>query len=143
MAARATFGLSVWNWVVIFCKGKFGDGLTSVFAYVLEIFNEKLLSKVAPEELVKYSGLVSALADFGEKVLEIYVVAEGKRIAMAKTVGSLRTLAKALSDGQVTKDELDETVRAIADTITAWKSLRDIQPSSKASIGEIVEQFNP
>ena len=47
----ADFKLSLWNWVVIFFKGKFGSGITSVIEYVLNLFNDRFLSKISPEKL--------------------------------------------------------------------------------------------
>lgn len=118
--------LTLWDWIVVLCKGTMGGGLPSVFAYILDIFNEKILSKVQPEELKKYGGLVVALAEFGEKVLTIYLVDERKRKATSQTVETLRTMAKALEDGTVTQDELDRAIQDATATINAWKNISTI-----------------
>lgn len=116
--------MSAWNWLVVFFKGKFGGGMTSVIQYLLNLFNEKVLSKVKPEELKKYAGLVIAIAEFGEKVLDLYVMDEAKRAALAKTVEALRTLADALADGTVTSEELDKVIDAVTVCIKAWKDAK-------------------
>ena len=118
--------LTLWDWIVVLCKGTMGGGLPSVFSYILDIFNEKILSKVQPEELKKYGGLVVALAEFGEKVLTIYLVDERKRKATSQTVETLRTMAKALEDGTVTQDELDRAIQDATATINAWKNISTI-----------------
>lgn len=118
--------LTLWNWVVIFCKGKFGGGLPAVLEYILDIFNEKVLRKVSPENLKKYSALVVALAEFGEKVLNIYIMDEGKKEALTKTVDTLRNLATALEDGKVTPDEMEQAIQDVTDTINAWKNITTI-----------------
>lgn len=141
---KANFKLSLWNWVVVFCKGKFGGGVSSVLEYILNIFNDKVLSKVSPEELKKYSGLIVALAEFGEKVLNIYVIEPKKRKALSKTVDTLRKLADSLSDGNVTADELETAINDVIDTINAWKSIKNIEvkDDSSATI-EAAETFVP
>lgn len=121
---KADFKLSLWNWVMIFCKGKFGGGLSSVFEYVVNLFNDKVLSKVSPEDLKKYSGIVVALAEFGEKILNLYTVDEAKKTALAKTVESLRKLAAVLEDGSVTSEELEQTINDIIETVNAWKDVK-------------------
>lgn len=121
---KADFKLSLWNWVMIFCKGKFGGGLSSVFEYVVNLFNDKVLSKVSPEDLKKYSGIVVALAEFGEKILNLYTVDEAKKTALAKTVESLRNLAAVLEDGSVTSEELEQTINDIIETVNAWKDVK-------------------
>lgn len=121
---KADFKLSLWNWVMIFCKGKFGGGLSSVFEYVVNLFNDKVLSKVSPEDLKKYSGIVVALAEFGEKILNLYTVDEAKKTALAKTVESLRKLAVVLEDGSVTSEELEQTINDIIETVNAWKDVK-------------------
>ena len=118
--------LTLWDWIVVLCKGTMGGGLPSVCAYILGIFNEKILSKVQPEELKKYGGLVVALAEFGEKVLTIYLVDERKRKATSQTVETLRTMAKALEDGTVTQDELDRAIQDATATINAWNNISTI-----------------
>ena len=138
----ADFKLSLWNWVVIFFKGKFGDGLTSVFEYILNIFNDKVLSKVSPEELKKYSALIIALAEFGEKILNIYIMDEGKKSALSKTVDTLRKVSISLEDGKVTADELEQTINDLVDTVEAWKTINTISIASKTS-DEEVECFIP
>ena len=121
------FKLSIWNWVVIFFKGKFGGGMPSVFGYVAALANEKVLTKVKPEDLIKYSALIVALAEFGEKVLNLYIMDVGKRTALTKSVDTLRTLANACSDGNVTAEELELTVNSLVDTIKAWRSLKSLE----------------
>ena len=121
---KADFKLSLWNWVMIFCKGKFGGGLSSVFEYVVNLFNDKVLSKVSQEDLKKYSGIVVALAEFGEKILNLYTVDEAKKTALAKTVESLRKLAAVLEDGSVTSEELEQTINDIIETVNAWKDVK-------------------
>lgn len=142
MKKAADFKLSLWNWVVIFCKGKFGDGLTSVLEYILNIFNDKVLSKVSPEELKKYSALIVALAEFGAKILNIYLMDAGKKVALSKTVDTLRKLSVSLEDGKVTADELEQTINDLVDTIEAWKNIRNISIAAESRIaGEEVERF--
>lgn len=138
------FRLSLWNWIVIFCKGKFGDGLTSVFEYILNIINDKVLSKVSPEELKKYSALIVALAEFGEKILNIYIMDAGKRAALSKTVAMLRKVSISLEDGKVTPDELEETINDLVETIKAWKNISNISIAAESVLaGEEVERFIP
>lgn len=124
---KADFKLSLWNWAVIFCKGKFGGGITSVLEYVLTIFNDKVLSKVSPEDLKKYSGIIVALAEFGQKVLDLYIVDEAKLNALTKTVETLRNLATALEDGEVTTEELELAINEVIETINVWKSIKTIK----------------
>ena len=138
------FRLSLWNWVVIFCKGKFGGGLTSVLEYLLDdILNKEVLSKVSPDRMKKYSGLIVALADFGDKVLDLYVVNEAKRFALTKTVSTLRKVAVAIADGKVTNDEMELAIEDLVETIKAWKSLRDIKTKNIIMTPEIAETFVP
>ena len=125
------FKLSIWNWVVIFIKGKFGGGLASVMEYVLKVFNEKVLAKVAAADMRKYSGIVTALAEFGEKVLSIYDMDSAKRTALAKTVKTLISLAVALSDGKVTPAELEKAIADVVETIEAWKNLKSLKPNQE------------
>lgn len=145
--AKADFKLSLWNWVVIFCKGKFGGGLTSAFSYIANLLNDKVLSRVAPEELKKYSELVVALAEFGEKILNIYCMDYGKRRALAITVENLRRLADSLGDGKVTPEELEEAVNSVVEVIHAWKDIHTIEvaekPKQVEEPSEIDEQFVP
>ena len=136
---KADFKLSLWNWAVIFCKGKFGGGITSVLEYILTIFNDKVLSKVSPEDLKKYSGIIVALAEFGEKVLDIYIVDEAKRNALSKTVETLRKLATALEDGKVTSEELELTINEVIETINAWKSIKNIKVKAETENVDIAE----
>lgn len=144
MEKAADFKLSLWNWVVIFCKGKFGDGLTSVFEYILNIFNAKVLSKVSPEELKKYSAIIVALAEFGEKILNIYIMDAGKKAALSKTVDTLRKVSVSLEDGKVTADELEQTINDLVDTIEAWKNISNISIAAESvPAGEEVERFVP
>lgn len=133
--------MSAWNWLVVFFKGKFGGGMTSVIQYLLNLFNEKVLSKVKPEELKKYAGLVIAIAEFGEKVLDLYVMDEAKRAALAKTVEALRTLADALADGTVTSEELDKVIDAVTACIKAWKDAKssDLTLKTEALSSETIE----
>ena len=138
----ADFKLSLWNWVVIFCKGKFGDGLTSVIEYILNLFNQKVLTKVSPEDLYKYSAIIVALAEFGEKILNIYIMEEGKKNALSKTVETLRKLARSLEDGKVTAEELECTINDLMETIEAWKHINTISLSSVQEVEE-VERFVP
>ena len=140
---KTDFRLTLWNWVVIFCKGKFGGGLTSVLEYILNIFNDKVLSKVSTENLRKYSGLIVALAEFGEKVLDLYIVSESKREALSKTVDTLRKVSIALEDGQVTTDELEQAINDLVDTINAWKSLSSIKAKTRMQIPDAAETFVP
>ena len=119
--------LSVWNYLVIFFKGKFGGGISSVIEYVLNLFNEKVLSKVSPVDLMKYSGIVVALAEFCEKVLDLYILDEAKRTALTKTVEALRALANSLDDGKVTPEELSKVIDEVIAAIKAWKDARNIQ----------------
>ena len=133
--------MSAGNWLVVFFKGKFGGGMTSVIQYLLNLFNEKVLSKVKPEELKKYAGLVIAIAEFGEKVLDLYVMDEAKRAALAKTVEALRTLADALADGTVTSEELDKVIDAVTACIKAWKDAKssDLTLKTEALSSETIE----
>ena len=133
--------MSAWNWLVVFFKGQFGGGMTSVIQYLLNLFNEKVLSKVKPEELKKYAGLVIAIAEFGEKVLDLYVMDEAKRAALAKTVEALRTLADALADGTVTSEELDKVIDAVTACIKAWKDAKssDLTLKTEALSSETIE----
>lgn len=145
---KANFKLSLWNWVVVFFKGKFGGGLTSVFEYVLRIFNAKVLSKVSPENLKKYSGIIVALAEFGEKVLNLYIMEAEKRRALTITVEALRSLSESLSDGEVTAAELESTINNVVDVINAWKNINTIVVAPPVvedsdERAEIVEQFVP
>lgn len=126
-ASKLIMKLSVWNYLVLFCKAKFGGGITSVIEYLLNLFNEKVLSKVSPEELKKYSGIVVALAEFCEKVLDLYMLDEAKRTALTKTVEALCALADSLSDGKVTPDELNKVIDEVVAAIAAWKDARNIQ----------------
>ena len=138
------FKLSLWNWVVIFCKGKFGDGLTSVIEYILNIFNAKVLSKVSPEELKKYSAIIVALAEFGEKILNIYLMDAGKKTAHSKTVDTLRKVSVSLEDGKVTSDELEQVINDLVGTIEAWKNINNISINAKpVPADEEVERFVP
>lgn len=138
MEKAADFKLSLWNWLVIFCKGKFGDGLTSVFEYILNIFNTKVLSKVSPEELKKYSALIVALAEFGEKILNIYIMGDAKKAALSKTVDTLRKVSVSMEDGKVTSEELEQTINDLVDTIEAWKNIRTIALASETVCDEAV-----
>ena len=115
--------------------------MTSVIQYLLNLFNEKVLSKVKPEELKKYAGLVIAIAEFGEKVLDLYVMDEAKRAALAKTVEALRTLADALADGTVTSEELDKVIDAVTACIKAWKDAKssDLTLKTEALSSETIE----
>jgi len=140
---KTDFKLSLWNWVVIFCKGKFGGGLASVFEYILNIFNDKVLSKVTPEDLKKYSGIVVALAEFGEKILAIYLVDEAKRVALSKTVETLRDLATALEDGKVTTEELEQTINAVIEVVNAWKSITTIKAKDTTDTAVTADTFVP
>ena len=121
--------LSLWNWVVIFFKGKFGGGLSSVIEYILDLFNDKVLSKISVDDLKKYSGIILALIEFCEKVLRLYEMDEAKRIALQKTVDTLRKLSVTLQDGKVTPEELEQAIEAVVDTINAWKSLKSLAPA--------------
>lgn len=134
----ADFKLSIWNWVVIFCKGKFGDGLTSVFEYILNIFNTKVLSKVSPAELKKYSALIVALAEFGEKILNIYIMGDAKKTALSKTVDTLRKVSVSMEDGKVTAEELEQIINDLVDTIEAWKNIRTIALAAETVHDEAV-----
>ena len=140
---KADFKLSLWNWVVIFCKGKFGGGMSSVFEYILNIFNEKVLSKVSPEDLKKYSGIIVALAEFGQKVLDIYIVDEAKRVALSKTVATLRDLATALEDGKVTTEELEQAINAVIEVVDAWKSINTIRAKDMTATADPADTFVP
>ena len=126
--------MSAWNWMVVFFKGKFGGGITSVIQYLLNLFNEKVLAKVDPEELKKYSGLVIAIAEFGEKVLDLYVMDEAKRAALAKTVETLRYIADSLADGKVTADELNKAIDDVTACIKAWKDAKSSDLTLKAEV---------
>lgn len=126
--------MSAWNWLVVFFKGKFGGGMTSVIQYLLNLFNEKVLSKVKPEELKKYAGLVIAIAEFGEKVLDLYVMDEAKRAALAKTVETLRHIANSLADGKVTADELNKAIDDVTACIKAWKDAKSSDLTLKAEV---------
>ena len=133
--------MSAWNWLVVFFKGKFGGGISSVIQYLLKLVNEKVLAKVNPEELKKYAGLVIAIAEFGEKVLDLYVMDEAKRAALAKTVEALRTLADALADGTVTSEELDKVIDEVSACIKAWKDAKssDLTLKQEALGSETIE----
>ena len=126
---KVDFKLSLWNWAVIFCKGKFGGGVSAVLQYILTLFNEKVLSKVSTSDLKKYSGIIVALAEFGEKVLKLYVMDEKKRVALSKTVDTLRKLSDALADGSVTEEELETCINDCIETIDAWKNLKSVEPA--------------
>lgn len=140
---KADFKLTLWNWAVIFFKGKFGGGLASVFEYILNIFNDKVLSKVSVADIKKYSAIIVALAEFGEKVLNLYVMDEAKKNALKKTVDTLRKLAAALEDGKVTQDELEDAVNAVIETINAWKNLKSVERKKDAEQIEPTEVFVP
>lgn len=120
--------LSFWNWLVIVCKGTFGGGLPSVFEYLLGILNDKVLCYVTPEEMAKYAGLIMAVADLGDRILELYDTSESKKKAMQATVKALRSLAEYVEDGKVTEEELEAAIEVVANVISEWKSLRDIVP---------------
>lgn len=118
---------SLWNWVVIFCKGKFGKGVPSVFAYMLNILNDKVFTKISVEDIKKYSAIILAVAELGEKILALYVMREPKKIAMETTIESLKRLASYIEDGKVSEEEFAEAIEAVSATIDAWKSLKDIK----------------
>ena len=124
---RKAFKLSLWNWAVIFFKGTFGDGLASAFEYILNLLNDKLLSKVPAEDLKKYSGIIVALSEFGEKVLGYYQVDENKKNALTKTIAALQNRASALEDGKVTQEEFEQAIKDVVETVNAWKSIGSIK----------------
>ena len=141
----ADFKLSLWNWVVIFFKGKFGGGITSVIEYVLNLFNDRFLSKISPEKLKKHSGAIVALAEFCEKLMNIYILDEVKKSALCKTVATLKKLAVALEDGKVTAEELEDAINDVVAVIKSWKDICKCRIYLKAENkrGEEVEVFIP
>ena len=79
-----------------------------------------------------YSAIIVALAEFGEKILNIYFMDDGKKAALSKTVDTLRKVAVSLEDGKVTSDELEQTINDIVDTIEAWKNISNISIAAES-----------
>lgn len=115
------FKLSLWNYIVIGCKGIFGDGMSSIVAYVLGLFNKKVLSRCPAEELKKWSGVFRSLMVFVSDVVEIFVTEEAVRLAAGSTTEVLGKLASHLEDGNYSEEELDADIEAVYAAIENWK----------------------
>ena len=118
------FKLSVWNYIVIGCKGIFGDGFVSIVEYLLQLFNEQVLAKCDPETLKKWSQVFAALADFIERILSIFM-SDGAVLDAAKaTIRAVHDLAQHLSDGRYDPDELDADIESVRAAVDAWRKAR-------------------
>lgn len=115
--------LSWWNYLVIACKAKFGGGWASVAEYCLDLLNDKVLSRLAPEELKKYAVLAQEIAELIRKGVEIFVKSEAGKKAGTATIDAFTHLAKALEDGKITAEELDAEIEAVKAAIEAWKAV--------------------
>lgn len=94
-------------------------GVDGVIEYLLDQFSKQVLAKADPDTLKKYCSDVKALSDFIAMVIANHGDDWGEhKTSVAKSiVVGLGDLAAALSDGKVTKDELDHIIDEIEATI--------------------------
>lgn len=118
------FKLSIWNYIVIGCKGIFGNGFVSIVEYLLQLFNEQVLGKCDPEALKKWSQVFEALADFIERMLTIFMSQGAVYEASKATIKAVRDLAQHLSDGKYVPDELEADIEAVRLAVEAWRKAR-------------------
>ena len=90
-------------------------GVDSVVEYLLNQFSTQVLSKANPEHLAKYCSDVKALSLFIADVVVNHKddLGEHKTSVAKSIIAGLGDLASALSDGKVTKNELDHIVDEI------------------------------
>lgn len=90
-------------------------GVDGVIEYLLDQFSEQVLSKVNPETFPKYCSDIKALSDF----ISVLITNHGddwgehKTSVVKSIVIGLGDLASALSDGKITKAELDRIIDEI------------------------------
>ena len=90
-------------------------GVDGIVEYLLDQFSTQVLSKASPELLAKYCSDVKALSIFIADVVVNHKddLGEHKTSVAKSIIAGLGDLASALSDGKVTKDELDHIVDEI------------------------------
>lgn len=118
------FKLSIWNYLVIGCKGIFGDGITSIIQYIAKLFTEQVLGKCNPELLKKWAEVFEALASFVQFVVGRFVTEEKKLAAANATIEAICHLATVLKDGELTADEINSEVDKILAAVEAWKAIK-------------------
>lgn len=97
-------------------------GWSGLAIYALEGVNS-LLAKCDVETLKKTAKIVSSVATTVKGVIEVFVSKEAVKNAAGLTVSALEDLAKALEDGELTKDELDSNIETITSCVNAWKAV--------------------
>lgn len=97
------------------------SGWPGLAQYVLEAVNAAL-SKCDVEKCKKTASVAISAAAIVKVVCDVFAP-EKYKSAAADTVAALETLAGALEDGVLTKDELDSNVDAISKCIETWKEV--------------------
>ena len=90
-------------------------GVDCVIEYLLDKFSEQVLSKADPDALKKYCADFKALSDFISILITNHRDDWGERKTSIVTsiVIGIGDLSSALSDGKITKDELDRIIDEI------------------------------
>lgn len=101
--------------------------ITGGWAGIAKYLTEKvstLLKKLPPEKVKEYAELVANIAKFVRYGIELFVKDPVKIDAGTKTATAIQNLADRLADGELTTEELDDSIDDIKAAIEAWRNAK-------------------
>lgn len=97
-------------------------GWSGLAEYLLGVVN-KGLAKLEAEKCRKTATIAISVAAIIKTACDVFAPEKYKE-ASAKTIAALETLAVALEDGNLTKDEISANIDGISACVKAWKEVK-------------------
>ena len=97
-------------------------GWAGLAEYMLGVVNETL-AKCDAEKCRKCASIAMSVSAVVKTACDVFAPEKYKGVA-CDTIAALNTLAAALEDGQLTKEEINANIEAISKCISAWKEVK-------------------